>query len=340
MMKTIFLFLCMVVSSAMLGQNEASNGLQMQLVETWVNGSWQNSQKGTFTTNDDGYISNVLFEMWNTGTSSWDINRQVTYTSGENTQISTSQNWNGVNWINSSKTTWHYDADTQQAEYAISQLWSDGAWANNSRITNTYNEDGDLTHVLTELWNAGSNDWYVYMQQNYILNDIGQAYIITSQIYNPVSATWADNSRVTNSYTEGALIYSLYEIAPPGWINSSDITRSYDVQGRVQLVLGNIWNTATNSWATSSRITYYYETLGIETHNKDVLAVYPNPANDILTLANIESLKTVSICGIDGRMIFLSPVHNQVDVSMLSAGVYVLAAETEAGRQNIKFIKL
>ena len=170
MMKSIFLFLCMAVSAAMLGQNEASNGLQTQLVEAWVNGAWQNSQKGTFTTNDDGYIANVLFEQWNVGTSTWEVNSQVNFTSEGNTQISTNQNWNGENWINTSRTTYFYSDGNALAESSILQSWSNGAWQNLQQTTNTYNTEGNLTHVLTETWHAESNSWDNYIQQNHSLN--------------------------------------------------------------------------------------------------------------------------------------------------------------------------
>ena len=86
--------------------------------------------------------------------------------------------------------------------------------------------------------------------------------------------------------------------------------------------------------------TYYYfhTVLGID----DMMAqegninVYPNPANNKITIANNKEIPEeaiISICQINGQLIMQDKFQNQklieLDVSNLSNGIYLLKIETK-----------
>ncbi|KAA3622072.1 MAG: T9SS C-terminal target domain-containing protein [Flavobacterium sp.] len=70
-------------------------------------------------------------------------------------------------------------------------------------------------------------------------------------------------------------------------------------------------------------------------------SIYPNPASEILTISSegivVESLSVYSITG--QRIIYTNDPTNQIDVSSLSEGLYLLEITSENGRQVQKFIK-
>jgi hypothetical protein len=70
------------------------------------------------------------------------------------------------------------------------------------------------------------------------------------------------------------------------------------------------------------------------------LKVYPNPANNILFVENIQGFKFINIYNLQGILIKKSTI-NEVDISMISAGIYLLEVEnTEGLLSRTKFVKL
>ena len=336
-MKAIALILCTLGSLTMLGQTAASNGLQQQLVENWSNESWQNATRGTYTTDGNDYILHILGEQWNGG--SWNTARQTTYTNAEDGNIDNivGQNGNGTNWTNNNKSLWTYNEDGSIATMT-NQMWNGSAWQNQSISHYTYSDAGKVTHILMENWNADNGTWQTYLQQNYTLNNAGEPTEILMQLYDTAGEIWTDYSKQTNTYTGGQLSYYLVEIRVGGnWVNSTEVNRAFDGQGRVTQEIYNIWNG--NGWGASSRITYTYGVLGLNEFNRPGLSVYPNPASDILHISGADILKTVSAYDIQGRAFGLTRDNDAVNVSALPAGVYILNAETESGTSKIKIVK-
>lgn len=336
-MKAIALILCTLGSLTMLGQTAASNGLQQQLVENWSNGSWQNTTRGTYTTDGNGYILHILGEQWNSG--SWNTARQTTYTNTVDGNIDNivGQNGDGTNWTNNNKSLWTYNEDGSIATMT-NQLWVGGAWQNQSISHYAYNDAGKVTDILIENWNAGTGAWQTYLQQNYTLNNAGEPTEVLMQLYDTAGETWTDYSKQTNTYAGGLLSYYLVEIRVGGnWVNSTEVNRAFDGQGRVTQEIYNLWNGS--EWGASSRITYTYGVLGLNEFNRPGLSVYPNPASTILHITGADTLKAVSAYDIHGRAFSLTRDNDEVDVSALPAGVYILNAETESGTSKIKFVK-
>ncbi len=79
---------------------------------------------------------------------------------------------------------------------------------------------------------------------------------------------------------------------------------------------------------------------GIENSEIASLKVYPVPSRDLITIQSDQLLKGVLVYAADGSIVRVGYQNtNQIDVSNLAAGVYVLRTITENGVAQIKFVK-
>ena len=84
--------------------------------------------------------------------------------------------------------------------------------------------------------------------------------------------------------------------------------------------------------------------LGIDDNNlANSLSVYPNPVSDVLRIANASNLANASFSIVDilGKTVVQPKALNNdaIDVSILSAGVYILSVSSEEGAKQFKFQK-
>lgn len=79
------------------------------------------------------------------------------------------------------------------------------------------------------------------------------------------------------------------------------------------------------------------------TENKMLLSLYPNPAADYVLLqtqgAKILNVDLIYPSGKQMQLHITSESNNRIDVSSLTAGVYILSVKTEKGIRHLKFVK-
>jgi hypothetical protein len=86
-------------------------------------------------------------------------------------------------------------------------------------------------------------------------------------------------------------------------------------------------------------------TLGVNQILSSSFSTFPNPVNDVITLTNAESttVDSISISDINGRTVKSIAVNNlseiQINVADLTAGVYLMNINSNAGKAVKKFIK-
>lgn len=74
--------------------------------------------------------------------------------------------------------------------------------------------------------------------------------------------------------------------------------------------------------------------LGVAEFNNDNLKVFPNPVNNVLTIASGESLSKVTVTNMLGQKVIETAVNGnevQVDVAKLAHGTYMLQLESQSG---------
>jgi len=90
-------------------------------------------------------------------------------------------------------------------------------------------------------------------------------------------------------------------------------------------------------------IFFYEGESAIKVIGQQDIHIYPNPVKNKLTIENgVGMIKNVQIFDISGRKIANGKLSDDksIDVSFLSAGMYVLKIETETGIQTFKFNKI
>ena len=80
--------------------------------------------------------------------------------------------------------------------------------------------------------------------------------------------------------------------------------------------------------------------VSIGNHEQETtLYLAPNPTKNISRIIGLnESLKCVDVLDLRGRLVMKS-FDNEIDVSTLPAGVYVVKVFTESGVTNLKLVK-
>ena len=72
-----------------------------------------------------------------------------------------------------------------------------------------------------------------------------------------------------------------------------------------------------------------------------LISIYPNPVTDVLKIASKEKILNLQVYAADGKVVKVksNPSLDQLDVTQLPAGMYVLKVSTAKGEQQVKFIK-
>lgn len=82
--------------------------------------------------------------------------------------------------------------------------------------------------------------------------------------------------------------------------------------------------------------------LGTTESVKGNVKFYPNPVQDVLNLEADANVKNITVYDISGKLMMskkLNSAKNQVNVSALLPGVYIVNAELENGVKTFKIIK-
>lgn len=100
----------------------------------------------------------------------------------------------------------------------------------------------------------------------------------------------------------------------------------------------NQYDSETQTYKNDTRFDYEYSSLptGIVASNvKDVVLIYPNPSAGIVYVNGFQSMQKLSISSITGATISL-PLQEQIDLSGLAAGVYIVTAEYDNQKSDIQ----
>lgn len=117
--------------------------------------------------------------------------------------------------------------------------------------------------------------------------------------------------------------------------------------GKYRVVVKHKGNLRNNKQMYSLLLSGSGTTLSNEQHLFNEVKVYPNPTHDVLNVSlpkEIATNVTYDIFDVTGKKVqqFSSNVNSEnlsIDVSGLTAGVYVLAVKTSKGSSNYKFVK-
>ena len=141
--------------------------------------------------------------------------------------------------------------------------------------------------------------------------------------------------RVTDSYGDG-WGYTNNTVKSGIWIrdaNGEFVNMTWGYSNKIAFSALDFYLNVTNAGNGS-------HTLGIDDVASDItFGIYPNPATDRLSVSCNEAVREVSVMDVAGRTVMTLSNTNNIDVSGLAAGVYMVRVATENGVGVQKFVK-
>lgn len=149
--------------------------------------------------------------------------------------------------------------------------------------------------------------------------------------------------------TEGNKVEFFFEnIQLPYDDSNNDGYILFKIKTKPTLVVGDTFSNKADIYfdynfpiATNEAITTVQSNLSTQEISKSEISIYPNPAKEILTFKTKEKVKKAEIYDVNGRLIKveLGISNNQIDVSSLKTGTYVIKAISDKKYYQAKFIK-
>lgn len=161
-----------------------------------------------------------------------------------------------------------------------------------------------------------------------------------------VSFLYRKSDGVINySYTDGTTANSFsggFNTPPAGYtLETGHLAAEIDIINST-----NTGNTVANVAAVDNVNLVYTNAslLGVDdvkgaTIDKEMIAVYPNPTTEFLSIKSDVKVKSVSVFDMSGKKVDVKLEGNTVDVKHLESGAYMINIETKNDIQSLKFIK-
>lgn len=298
------------------------------LTQFWNSSNWENEMLETYFYTAEGLLSEHLTQLWEAGEWVNGILEVYTYGSGEDPLSMLYQQWDPVEsmWVDFAQATFTYDPVTELLMEVLIQI-NFGVWMNAFYFEFTYNihdlvdiityyewvfesngwEPNDkemhmydanlmLEQMLEQLYDGGS--WVNDRHFGYWYNAEGKSTYTVERDWNENTNDWEFRYQYTNSYNgDGNLTHMLIELYTDAWVNSSQVTYTYDVNNNLITELEQYWifPTGNREWVDQYLLSYNYSFVGIEDPSSGqtestALNIYPNPviseANILITTDN------------------------------------------------------
>lgn len=143
---------------------DSANKLIETINQTWDSSHWSNYDRYTYTYDAGGKLSVMLDMGWSTST--W-LNENLTTYSYNSSGVQLEklrQHWadpdqNGsYAWTNYRREQNHVDANNLIYE-TVSERWESTQWVYGSRTVFTFDNDFNITEILNQYWDKGTNNW-------------------------------------------------------------------------------------------------------------------------------------------------------------------------------------
>ncbi len=208
---------------------------------------------------------------------------------------------------------------------------------------------------------SGSNNWTVYLGHT-TLTDFTNitGFLPTTSLTNVFTGTITNNAGVVSITLTTPFAYNninnlvlAVDENNPGINNSNDRFYSYPSTTNCTVFYRDEFDVDPNNppivsskYYNKSRITFEGLTrssLGVEDVSvaKQIIAIYPNPAKDFLSIKSDSKIKSYIIYDLSGKTINKgTDVSGNINVSTLTKGTYLLVAHFENGTETTeKFVK-
>jgi hypothetical protein len=272
----------------------------------WDGMAWTNNMLESWTYDANGKMLSDIAQFWDG--MSWSYMFQLIFTNNANGYRTSSleQYYDGMGWINSYKDTMMYDAANNYISYTNWNSWDGMTWELYSKGDFTYDSNGNMLTRINQMWNTVTWKNYVKIEYSY------QSGLIIADAYTWASTVWtADDSYFNVTYNDNGnkiVFYAGAEAAVEVAVNYS-------------IVISGINDP--------------------ETNGSILVAVYPNPVTNFLTILPANSsviIKKVQIFDFSGKELVADYSGNRLNLGNLQNGMYMLKLTMHNGFTEVKKI--
>jgi hypothetical protein len=168
-------------------------------------------------------------------------------------------------------------------------------------------------------YNNNSNDKLQIM----VSTDCGSTW---TTVFDKAGANLATGANTTSNYIADA-----YET------QSIDLSQ-FAGQEKVIVKFAFTSNYGNNIWIDNINISN--QPAGIEENEDNSIAIFPNPAKDVLNITSEKAINQIDVYDVNGKLVkSYTNVNNTINVKDLATGVYMLNITTEDGQVSKKIVK-
>lgn len=332
----------------------------LYIYSTWdaTNKIWKTYSKYEFTFDGNGYLTNNSSFKWDATNSKW-INwnkAENTFNSNGNKTLFISWLWDAANnvWNMTNKSEYTFDGKGLQT-LTVSYTYSATIWKESSKSENIYDSNGHRILYITYNWEATNNAWKENSKTEYSYNSDGLQISYTSYSWDATNNIWKVSSKTEHTYDGNGLktlgVAYKWDATNNIWKENSKTEYTNDSNGNVAQSI--YWVYSSNVWVKNQIGTYYYSifinTSAVVIPADTKISIYPNPAvNHFIIsykspMSGKAQIEIIDMQGkIFGKQILNSQNginHENISVTHLPAGLYLIRFKSNNKLETIKFVK-
>ena len=225
------------------------------LNEKLYNNTWVNTNRLTYTYDENGNRLTYLIEEYFAELNSWINIFRYSYTYDQigNNLIIVGEQWMDEKWYYSRRITNTYDNKSNLLT-TLHENWDNKQWVNSSRTKYTYDERSNLLIELIEVW---ENARFEYLKRNtYTYNERDS--LLTHTFENWDGNDKEPSSRLVYTYNNKGFVSSLLNktLSNNKWVNFYLRSYEYDDDGNLATDLVQHWEN--ENWLNKYRYKYSY----------------------------------------------------------------------------------
>lgn len=289
--------------------------LVVKLYDSYIS-DWRNYYKQILSYQNDSILDSYSTYDWNNTDQAWKLKSQDLYSYSNNILASRiKQTWDGLNWNNAERILYEYNSDNLLSK-TVNQIWNNSSWLDWSQELLSYDTNKNVSERLNQVF---SNDHWV---NNSLFVT---TYNAKNQILELINKYWDfSTGQITSGSSKATYTY-----------NNSELNTEINHQK---------WDTSVIDWVNSYKeINYYsnHHSSGIISLTNEDIILFPNPANSRLIISGIPGDSEISIYNLSGLLLLNKQLEsNQIDISGLKRGTYVLKIINPIGTFTKQFLKL
>ena len=321
------------------------NGLIILKVENYIDessGELVINYKEEYTYTGNQQLALMIETNWNTNVNQWELTYKKAYVYNDFWEISVINDYHWEDdtqeWINGDSIVYNYDSNNF-IELVLVYEWDNdnSEWKENTKKEYTCDGSGNVTERIISYMNYNTNEWSTYSKREYGFDTNANPTQEILYSWEESKGFWDEDYKYEYTYN---LDYELSDmILPPLFYYNPD-----NFENISNMAIDYQKYYFSGSWYVEKKATYYYSeqnVTGISNISEMGINIFPNPVKDKFIInttgsdLEIESLSLINVAGFEQE---IDQIGNQINISHLAGGIYLLKLEFSDGSTAIKKI--